>query len=80
MGFFLEVTPGAMSWRMASNTTLNWESYLLSRTSNFRAKSWWEASILRRSVNARMMAMFTWMAGSELRTEESMATPFSVKA
>jgi hypothetical protein len=32
MGFFLG-TGGAMSWRMASKTALNWESYFRSKVS-----------------------------------------------
>jgi hypothetical protein len=71
---------GAMSWRMASNTTWNWESYLCSRASSFLASSWWEDRISRSLTKARMISMFTWIARELRRTLESMATPSWVKA
>ena len=60
-----------MSWRIASNTTRNCESYFLSSASNFRAKSACEARIWRIRTNARMISMLTWTARLLRRTLES---------
>ena len=71
---------GSINARIASKTTRNWASYFPSRAFTLRASSSWDRSIFRILTNARMMAIFTWIARSLFRTLESIATPCSVKA
>src|SRR5437667_6582643 len=71
---------GFINSRMASNTTLNWASYLFSRASSFFARSACDDSSCRKRTNARMISMFTRTARSLFSTLDSMATPCSVKA
>src|SRR5713101_7849306 len=71
---------GAISSRMASNTTLNCASYFLSSAASLRARSALETSRARRRTKARMISMLTRTARLLRSTEESMATPCSVKA
>ncbi len=44
---------GSMSWRIASNTTLNWASYLCSSCAILRARAWCDDSSSRSLMNAR---------------------------
>ena len=69
----------AINCRIASKTTLNCLSYLLSSSFNRRESSALEASICRNFTNARMISMLTNIARSLFRTLESIATPCSVK-
>jgi len=69
--FLLGGSGDVMSWRMASKTTLNCSSYFFSSSSNFLASSSFEASMRRNFTNALMMRIFTSMALSLLRTEDS---------
>ena len=69
-----------MSWRMASNTTLNCASYFLSKSLNFRARCAFDASICRSQTKVRIISLFT-CTGLLLRsTLECLATRCSVKA
>src|SRR5262249_35728251 len=61
--------------RIASKTTLNCLSYLLSSSSSRRESSALDASICRSFTNARMISMLTNMARSLFSTLESIATP-----
>ena len=69
-----------MSCRIASKTTLNCVSYFFSRSSSLRASSLCVASISLSLVKVLIIWMLTVIARSLLRTLESIATPFSVKA
>src|SRR6266480_6349810 len=69
-----------MSWRMASNTTLNCASYFFSNAADFPASCVFDASIWRSRTKARMISMLTWIARRLLSTDESMAIPCSVNA
>jgi len=71
---------GAMSSRMASNTTRNWASYFFSSSSSRRARPACADSICRRRTKARIISILTLTARRLLRTLDSMATPCSVKA
>jgi len=70
---------GAISSRMASNTTLNCRSYLCSRSASLRASSTLVASMSRSATKVRMIWMLTRTARSLRSTLESIATPCSVK-
>ena len=71
---------GDISCRIASNTILNFRSYLLSSSSNRRDSSAFDASIRLSFTKARMISTFANTARSLLSTLESIATPCSVKA
>ena len=71
---------GAMSWRSASKTTLNWASYFCSSASSFRASASFEVSRPRSRTKVRMISMLTRTARRLWRTLDNMATPSCVNA
>ncbi len=71
---------GDISCRIASNTTLNCRSCLLSKSSSRRASSTFDASICLRRTNVRMISMLTTTARLLRNTLDNIATPCSVKA
>src|SRR4030095_8086659 len=71
---------GDMSCRIASKTTLNWRSYLLSSSLRRRESSAFEASIWRSLTKARTTSTLARAACGLLRMLAAMMTPCSVKA
>jgi tetratricopeptide (TPR) repeat protein len=69
----------AINCRIASKTTLNCLSYLLSSSSSRRESSALDESICRSFTNARRISILTNIARSLFSTLESIATPCSVK-
>ena len=71
---------GVISSRIASNTTLNCRSYFDSRSFSGRAISRLCPTRSRSRTKARMISTLTRTACLLFSTEDSMATPCSVKA
>lgn len=71
---------GIISWRIASNTTLNRASYFCSSLSSFRARSLCVRASSRKRTKARTIWMLAATATRLLSTEASMSAPCSVNA
>jgi hypothetical protein len=78
--FLRDEDGGAINWRIASKTTLNWASYLLSNSLSLRSRFALVASICLSRTNALIISIFTETARLLCRIPESNATPYSVNA
>ena len=76
---FLGFSGKLISCLIASNTTLNWESYFFSNSASLWASPWFDKSIARIFTNVLMISIFTKAALSLFYTLDSIATPCSVK-